>query len=190
MNVEVLVQARTRLPALRPGSPSTRQHDRVPALKQAGSRVQARSRGRCRSGRTTLQCTRCVVAAEVHVHVSFVPLGRTRLRCQHGSCRVEAQGWSCLCRQGLRDRVPLICRSVGAQVDRLVQLLETPVFTPLRLQLLHPAHHPALLRRAPAPVDSLERDDAGVKPRRLILTLAWRDSVTARASCLLGTFAG
>lgn len=37
-------------------------------------------------------------------------------------------------------------------MDRLVQLLETPVFTPLRLQLLHPAHHPALLRRTPAPV--------------------------------------
>ena len=35
---------------------------------------------------------------------------------------------------------------VRAQVDRLVQLLETPVFTPLRLQLLHPVHHPALLR--------------------------------------------
>ena len=35
-------------------------------------------------------------------------------------------------------------------MDRLVQLLETPVFTPLRLQLLHPAHHPALLRRAPS----------------------------------------
>ena len=32
------------------------------------------------------------------------------------------------------------------QVDQLVQLLETPVFTYLRLQLLEPARHPALLK--------------------------------------------
>jgi vacuole morphology and inheritance protein 14 len=32
------------------------------------------------------------------------------------------------------------------QVDQLVQLLETPVFTYLRLQLLEPAQHPALLK--------------------------------------------
>lgn len=32
------------------------------------------------------------------------------------------------------------------QIDRLVQILETPVFTPLRLHLLEPARHPALLR--------------------------------------------
>lgn len=32
------------------------------------------------------------------------------------------------------------------QVDQLVQLLETPVFTHLRLQLLEPAQHPALLK--------------------------------------------
>ena len=43
---------------------------------------------------------------------------------------------------------PLKFAGDNLQVDRLVQLLETPVFTPLRLQLLHPAHHPALLRCA------------------------------------------
>ena len=32
------------------------------------------------------------------------------------------------------------------QVDQLVQLLETPVFTFLRLQLLEPGEHPALLK--------------------------------------------
>jgi vacuole morphology and inheritance protein 14 len=32
------------------------------------------------------------------------------------------------------------------QIDQLVQLLETPVFTYLRLQLLEPAQHPALLK--------------------------------------------
>lgn len=32
------------------------------------------------------------------------------------------------------------------QVDQLVQLLETPVFTHLRLQLLDPGQHPALLK--------------------------------------------
>lgn len=32
------------------------------------------------------------------------------------------------------------------QVDQLVQLLETPVFTYLRLQLLEPGQHPALLK--------------------------------------------
>ena len=32
------------------------------------------------------------------------------------------------------------------QVDQLVQLLETPVFTHLRLQLLEPGQHPALLK--------------------------------------------
>ena len=37
------------------------------------------------------------------------------------------------------------------QIDRLVQLLETPAFNFLRLQLLHPARYPALLWRAPAP---------------------------------------
>ncbi|KAK9805928.1 hypothetical protein WJX73_005859 [Symbiochloris irregularis] len=35
---------------------------------------------------------------------------------------------------------------VLVQVDRLVQLLETPVFTFLRLQLLQPARYPALIR--------------------------------------------
>lgn len=35
---------------------------------------------------------------------------------------------------------------VLVQIDRLVQLLETPVFTFLRLQLLQPARYPALIR--------------------------------------------
>ncbi len=71
-------------------------------------------------------------------------------------------------------------------MDRLVQLLETPVFTPLRLQLLHPAHHPALLRRTPVPVHSSGRGDAGAGPCWLMPTLAWHDSVTARdATCLV-----
>ena len=34
---------------------------------------------------------------------------------------------------------------VLVQIDRLVQLLETPVFNFLRLHLLHPARFPALL---------------------------------------------
>lgn len=34
---------------------------------------------------------------------------------------------------------------VLVQIDRLVQLLETPVFNFLRLHLLHPARYPALL---------------------------------------------
>ena len=37
---------------------------------------------------------------------------------------------------------------VLVQIDRLVQLLETPVFTFLRLQLLQPARYPALIRCA------------------------------------------
>ncbi|KAK9844103.1 hypothetical protein WJX81_004529 [Elliptochloris bilobata] len=49
---------------------------------------------------------------------------------------------------------------VLVQVDRLVQLLETPVFTPLRLQLLHPAHHPALLRALYALLMLLPQSDA------------------------------
>ena len=32
------------------------------------------------------------------------------------------------------------------QIDRLVQLLETPIFTYLRLQLLQPARYPDLVR--------------------------------------------
>ena len=39
---------------------------------------------------------------------------------------------------------------VLVQIDRLVQLLETPVFTFLRLQLLQPARYPALIRSAPS----------------------------------------
>ena len=35
---------------------------------------------------------------------------------------------------------------VLVQIDRLVQLLETPIFTFLRLQLLQPARYPALIR--------------------------------------------
>jgi hypothetical protein len=38
---------------------------------------------------------------------------------------------------------------VLVQIDRLVQLLETPVFNFLRLHLLHPARYPALLWWAP-----------------------------------------
>lgn len=38
---------------------------------------------------------------------------------------------------------------VLVQIDRLVQLLETPVFNFLRLHLLHPARYPALLWSAP-----------------------------------------
>ena len=34
------------------------------------------------------------------------------------------------------------------QIDRLVQILETPVFTFMRLHLLQPAQYPALLRSA------------------------------------------
>ena len=34
---------------------------------------------------------------------------------------------------------------VLVQIDRLVQLLETPIFNFLRLHLLHPARFPALL---------------------------------------------
>lgn len=37
------------------------------------------------------------------------------------------------------------------QLDRLVQLLETPTFTLLRLHLLRPALHPALLKCVPPP---------------------------------------
>eukprot|EP00798_Chlamydomonas_sp_ICE-L_P022231 gene22231-29298_t len=40
----------------------------------------------------------------------------------------------------------LVGAEVLVQVDRLVQLLETPCYTFLRLQLLHPRKHPALLR--------------------------------------------
>ena len=40
---------------------------------------------------------------------------------------------------------------VLVQIDRLVQLLETPAFNFLRLQLLHPARYPALLWCAPRP---------------------------------------
>ncbi len=43
---------------------------------------------------------------------------------------------------------------VLVQIDRLVQLLETPSFNFLRLQLLHPARYPALLWRARCPVMS------------------------------------
>lgn len=32
------------------------------------------------------------------------------------------------------------------QIDRLVQILETPVFTSLRLHLLQPAQYPSLLK--------------------------------------------
>ena len=35
---------------------------------------------------------------------------------------------------------------VLVQIDRLVQLLETPIFTYLRLQLLQPARYPDLIR--------------------------------------------
>ncbi len=38
---------------------------------------------------------------------------------------------------------------VLVQIDRLVQLLETPIFTYLRLQLLQPARYPDLIRCAP-----------------------------------------
>ena len=37
---------------------------------------------------------------------------------------------------------------VLVQIDRLVQLLETPIFTYLRLQLLQPARYPDLIRYA------------------------------------------
>lgn len=37
---------------------------------------------------------------------------------------------------------------VLVQIDRLVQLLETPIFTYLRLQLLQPARYPDLIRCA------------------------------------------
>ena len=37
---------------------------------------------------------------------------------------------------------------VLVQIDRLVQLLETPAFTFLRLQLLRPSTHPALIQYA------------------------------------------
>ena len=39
---------------------------------------------------------------------------------------------------------------VLVQIDRLVQLLETPVFNFLRLHLLHPARFPALLWCGPS----------------------------------------
>ena len=39
---------------------------------------------------------------------------------------------------------------VLVQLDRLVQLLETPVFTFLRLQLLQPSRYPALIEYAAA----------------------------------------
>lgn len=47
---------------------------------------------------------------------------------------------------------------VLVQIDRLVQLLETPSFNFLRLHLLHPARYPALLWRAhpPAATCSIE----------------------------------
>ena len=38
---------------------------------------------------------------------------------------------------------------VLVQIDRLVQLLETPIFTYLRLQLLQPARYPDLIRYLP-----------------------------------------
>lgn len=38
---------------------------------------------------------------------------------------------------------------VLVQIDRLVQLLETPIFTYLRLQLLQPARYPDLIRCLP-----------------------------------------
>lgn len=44
---------------------------------------------------------------------------------------------------------------VLVQIDRLVQLLETPAFTFLRLQLLQPARHPALIRWPPSSCHSL-----------------------------------
>ena len=40
---------------------------------------------------------------------------------------------------------------VLVQIDRLVQLLETPIFTYLRLQLLQPARYPDLIRCLPPP---------------------------------------
>ena len=40
---------------------------------------------------------------------------------------------------------------VLVQIDRLVQLLETPAFNFLRLHLLHPARYPALLWCARGP---------------------------------------
>ena len=38
------------------------------------------------------------------------------------------------------------------QIDRLVQLLETPVFTFLRLHLLQPTQYPALSQCEPPPL--------------------------------------
>ena len=54
---------------------------------------------------------------------------------------------------------------VLVQIDRLVQLLETPVFNFLRLHLLHPARFPALLWCATsclaATVQKLSAGDCG-----------------------------
>lgn len=43
------------------------------------------------------------------------------------------------------ETLPLTSEAL-VQLDRLVQLLETPAFTPLRLQLLQPQNHPDLVR--------------------------------------------
>ena len=47
------------------------------------------------------------------------------------------------------------------QMDRLVALLETPCFTFLRLQLLQPRRHPALLRWESRVFMRFERGNAG-----------------------------
>ena len=63
-------------------------------------------------------------------------------------------GWGCAQAYGHASQlvaafadVPMTLE-VLVQIDRLVLLLETPVFTFLRLQLLQPARHPALIRCA------------------------------------------
>jgi vacuole morphology and inheritance protein 14 len=66
-----------------------------------------------------------------------------------GHCVSDRPGWQVygpasrvVCSFGDLD----ISVDLLVQVDQLVQLLETPVFTYLRLQLLEPARHPALLK--------------------------------------------
>ncbi|CAG9461135.1 unnamed protein product [Pedinophyceae sp. YPF-701] len=71
------------------------------------------------------------------------------------------------------------------QLDRLVMLLETPVFTPLRLHLLRPAEHPSLVRALYSLVMLLPQSDAfSLLSRRLaaapIQSLLHLDSLQLR----------
>lgn len=71
---------------------------------------------------------------------------------QQGSSKTS--GCSCCCAQAYQHASDLIgvFREVRmgvetlVQIDRLVQILETPVFTSLRLHLLQPSQYPSLLR--------------------------------------------